>query len=123
MSTSTGSDERPAFCENCLKGFSWEGTPTGTSRKMGAFDVVYVARAPGVDAANGTPAVLLLTDIFGFSVCTRLSARRWANADGAQIPNPKLLADALAAGSGLTVYVPDVFYGESILSSLIFSHR
>jgi hypothetical protein len=63
--TDTGSDERPAFCENCVKGFSWAGEATGSSRTLGAFKIVYVASA---GETEGKPAVLLLTDVFGFDV-------------------------------------------------------
>jgi hypothetical protein len=68
--------EMPAgFCADCVRGYSWTGTPTGTTQALGSFKTVYVAPAPGGAPTKGAPAIILLTDVFGFSVRTVSSPR------------------------------------------------
>ncbi|KAK8106334.1 hypothetical protein PG999_009693 [Apiospora kogelbergensis] len=83
----------------CLKGFKWEGTPTGTDGKLGANDAY-------ITGSNPDAAVLLVHDLFGW-----------------QFPNVRLLADHLAQEAGVTVYVPDFFGGESVELRLLEEER
>jgi carboxymethylenebutenolidase len=102
--------EIPAgFCADCVRGFSWIGTPTGTTQALGPYKTVYVAPAPGGAQTKGAPAIILFMDIFGFSVrttCLRCDRRAHRKT---QLPNPKILADRLANDVGVVVYVPDLF--------------
>ena len=72
----------------CLKSFAWEGTPTGTTSKLGTNDTY-------VTGTNPDRAILLVHDALGWS-----------------FPNARLLADHYAAEADATVYVPDFFAGE-----------
>lgn len=74
----------------CLKGFEWEGTPTGRVGKL-ANNETYIA------GDNPDRAVLLIIDLFGWT-----------------FPNARLLADHYAKEASATVYVPDYFGGESL---------
>ncbi|GAB1314700.1 Dienelactone hydrolase domain-containing protein [Madurella fahalii] len=94
----TTSDIRPC----CLRGFPWEGTPSGTELTLpGTSQPAYVAHPPGRSADAGQPpsraGILLVHDLFG-----------WAFA------NTRLLADAYARETGATVYLPDFFGGERL---------
>ncbi|EER41652.1 dienelactone hydrolase [Histoplasma capsulatum var. duboisii H88] len=75
----------------CLKGFEWDGTPTGRVGKLGNNDV-YIA------GDNSDVAVMLIHDLFGWT-----------------FPNLRILADHYAREANVTVYLPD-FFGGAILS-------
>lgn len=79
----------------CLKGFKWEGTPTGRLDKLAQNDV-YIA------GDNPDRAVLLIHDLVGWT-----------------FPNVRLLADHYAQETDATVYVPDFFGGEVLPSEPI----
>lgn len=83
----------------CLKGFEWEGTPTGTDGKLGANDA-YIA------GTNPDAAVLLVHDLYGW-----------------RFPNVRLLADHWARELGVTVYVPDFFGGGAVDLQLVEENR
>lgn len=74
----------------CLKGFEWEGTPTGRTDKLANNDAY-------VTGDNPDRAVLLIHDLFGWT-----------------FPNVRLLADHYAREANATVYVPD-FFGGAVL--------
>jgi carboxymethylenebutenolidase len=80
------------LCENCTKGYVLPGEPTGKISTANA----YFAPAPGTngEGKTGGKAIILLTDIFGFS-----------------IQNPKILADHFAQELDCDVWVPDQFNG------------
>lgn len=85
--------------ECCIRGFAWDGTPTGRVGRLAENDA-YIAEPAGfsVDgssSSSSTPAVLLVADLLGWT-----------------FPNVRLLADHLARESGAVVYVPDFFAGE-----------
>jgi dienelactone hydrolase len=72
----------------CLKGFEWDGTPTGHISKLASNDTYVVG-------ANPDRAIMLIHDALGWT-----------------FPNVRLLADHYAAEADATVYVPDFFGGE-----------
>ncbi|KAH6678628.1 dienelactone hydrolase family protein [Halenospora varia] len=79
----------------CLKGFTWNGTPTGRTSKLANNDT-YVA------GDNPERAILLIHDLFGWT-----------------FPNIRLLADHYAAETSSTVYAPDFFGGEVLPSNIL----
>ncbi|KAK8051124.1 Alpha/Beta hydrolase protein [Apiospora rasikravindrae] len=79
-----------SFTDCCIKGFEWEGTPTGTEGKLGDNDTYITGTNPDV-------AVLLIHDLYGW-----------------KFPNVRLLADHWAREANVTVYVPDFFGGEAV---------
>ncbi len=81
----------------CLKGFKWNGTPTGRVGKLGNNDAY-------ITGDNPDAAVLYIHDILGWS-----------------FTNARLLADHFAAEAGVTVYVPDFFAGEVVPFELVLS--
>lgn len=83
----------------CLKGFKWDGTPTGRTEKLGSNDV-YVA------GTNAEVGVLLVHDLYGWT-----------------FGNLRLLADQVAREANVTVYMPDLFGGEVLSSDLISAGR
>ncbi|KAL8371060.1 hypothetical protein RB595_001081 [Gaeumannomyces hyphopodioides] len=83
----------------CLRGFKWDGTPTGRTEKLGGNDV-YVA------GTNAEAGVLLVHDLFGWT-----------------FGNLRLLADQVAREADVTVYMPDLFGGEVLPSDLIAAGR
>ncbi|OIW26284.1 dienelactone hydrolase family protein [Coniochaeta ligniaria NRRL 30616] len=87
----------PADC--CLKGFAWEGTPTGTETRINTNDT-YVA------GSNPKVALVVIHDLFGW---------KWGNL--------RLLADHYAVEADATVYLPDFFGGASLDTDLIFAGR
>lgn len=75
----------PGFCDNCVKGHVFSGTPTGTEKKIGPYDTVYVARPTQVK--QPTVAIVFFTDVFGLKVGSSfsnlmqrrpLTARSWS---------------------------------------------
>lgn len=72
----------------CLKGFKWEGTPTGCIDKLANINTYITGSNPDI-------AVLLIHDLLGWT-----------------FPNIRLLADHYASETNATVYVPDFFDGE-----------
>jgi hypothetical protein len=58
------------LCADCLKGFSFTGTPKGKTIQLSKFDTVYVASN---EESKGKPAILMLTDVFGFAVWNQFS--------------------------------------------------
>lgn len=87
----------PADC--CLKGFAWEGTPTGKETKINT-NATYVA------GSNPKAALVVIHDLFGW---------KWNNL--------RLLADHFAAEANVTAYLPDFFGGESLDPELILAGR
>ncbi|KAL0566712.1 hypothetical protein V5O48_015291 [Marasmius crinis-equi] len=81
------------LCDNCFKGVTHEGTPTGKWENIGGVDC-YVA-LPG-DASNSKLAVLFLPDAFGI-----------------QLINNQLLISDFAANGFKTVGV-DYFHGDPV---------
>jgi len=73
----------------CLKGFAWNGTPTGRVEQLTDRNQAYVT------GNNTDIGVLVVHDLFGWT-----------------FPNIRLLADHIANEVGATVYVPDFFDGE-----------
>lgn len=78
-------------CPECIAGSLDVGEPKGTVEKIGGLDT-YIAKS----SAPGSQSVVLLTDVFGFSLV-----------------NIRLIADAMAA-KGIDVYIPDVFEGDHV---------
>jgi len=72
----------------CLKGFKWEGTPTGRIEKLGQTNAYIAGNNPDV-------AVILIHDALGWTFV-----------------NARLLADHYAQEINATVYLPDFFGGE-----------
>ncbi|GIC94318.1 dienelactone hydrolase family protein [Aspergillus udagawae] len=72
----------------CLKGFEWEGTPTGRTTKLAKNDAYIVGDNPDV-------AIIIIHDLLGWT-----------------FPNVRLLADHYAGETNATVYIPDFFGGE-----------
>jgi hypothetical protein len=103
-------EERPPFCADCLTGFSWSGKPSGQEKKLGQFNTVYIASS---GETKGQPAILMFTDVFGFSVHSVLlrSLTRPVADNVLQLQNPKILADQIHEATGWAVYVPDLFNG------------
>ncbi|KAK7957051.1 Hydrolase tropI [Apiospora aurea] len=87
------------FTDCCIKGFEWEGIPTGTEAKLGDNDTYITGNNPDV-------AVLLVHDLYGW-----------------KFPNVRLLADHWAREANATVYVPDFFGGEAVDLGLLEAHR
>ena len=77
--------------ENCLKGGSLNGEPSG-KMEGGA----YFARAPATETQEATNriCVILLTDVFGIS-----------------LKNSRIIADEMAKKTGWDVWIPDMFNG------------
>ncbi|KAF2460122.1 dienelactone hydrolase family protein [Lineolata rhizophorae] len=74
----------------CLKGFQWDGTPTGHTGKLADNDAY-------ITGDNPSAGVLVIHDLLGWT---------W--------PNIRLLADHYAREASATVYVPDFFGGKVI---------
>lgn len=72
-------------CENCKKGFNWEGKPTGSESELAGVPAYVTGEANDV-------AVLLVADIFGWT-----------------LSNARVLADHFAKEARATVYVPDLY--------------
>lgn len=70
--------------ECCLKGFQWEGTPSGTEGKLAGNDA-YIA------GSNKDVAILFIHDLLGW-----------------RYPNNRLLADHYAREVNATVFLPDL---------------
>jgi dienelactone hydrolase len=79
----------------CLKGFEWEGTPSGRTAKLAENDVYIVGDNPDV-------AIMIIHDLLGWT-----------------FPNVRLLADHYAREANATVYIPDFFGGEVLPLELI----
>jgi dienelactone hydrolase len=77
-----------AFAPCCLKGFEWDGTPTGRIEQLANNDSY-------VTGDNHDAAVLIVHDLLGWTY-----------------PNVRLLAEHYAKEANVTVYVPDFFGGE-----------
>jgi dienelactone hydrolase len=88
------------FSECCLRGFEWDGTPSGQESKLADLNV-YVA-----EGSNPSAALLYIHDALGWG---------WHNA--------RLLADHYAREAGVTVYVPDFFGGEKLPQDLVLQGR
>eukprot|EP00842_Homolaphlyctis_polyrhiza_P000104 jgi/Hompol1/1094/HPOL_005533-RA len=89
----TTSESEP-INECCLQGYLWNGTPHGSETALGSV-AAYVALPAATKRSN--TAIIIIHDIFGW-----------------QLVNNRLIADRLAALSGIPVYLPDFFNGESI---------
>ena len=83
----------------CLKGFEWDGTPTGHIGKL-ANNAAYIA------GDNPNAAVLLIHDLLSW-----------------EFPNMRLLADHFAREANVTVYLPDFFGGERLPFEPIVNER
>jgi len=58
------------LCDNCVTGHVFSGTPTGTEKKIGPFDTVYVAQP--AEVKHPAAAIVFFTDVFGLKVGTSL---------------------------------------------------
>ncbi|KAI1858340.1 uncharacterized protein JN550_012790 [Neoarthrinium moseri] len=76
----------------CIRGFTWDGTPTGQVGKLANNDAY-------ITGSNPDKAVLLVHDLFGWT-----------------FSNNRLLADHYAKEADATVYVPDFFGGDVVPS-------
>ncbi|CAF1436847.1 unnamed protein product [Didymodactylos carnosus] len=74
------------------------GTPSGQIIKIAGIDTYHVL---GKDETSKGKAIVLLTDVFGLT------------------KNPCMTADEVSDKSGFDVYVPDLFNGDPIASSLL----
>lgn len=74
----------------CLKGFQWEGSPSGRIGKLGNNDAY-------ITGDNSDAAVMIIPDLLGWT-----------------FPNVRLLADHYAREANATVFVPDFFGGEAL---------
>ncbi|KAI1406380.1 dienelactone hydrolase family protein [Hypoxylon fuscum] len=81
----------------CLKGFTWNGTPTGKVSKLGDNDTYITGDNPDV-------ALLIVHDAFGWT-----------------FNNARLLADHYAREINATVYLPDFLGGEILDVDLDFA--
>src|SRR5690348_13143457 len=124
----------------CLKGFTWNGTPTGRTSKLANNDT-YVAgdnpdraskprntfrnfpfssqlslKFPPARLPSCLPSCLPST-----APCTPLTCPVLLIHDlfGWTFPNIRLLADHYAAETSSTVYAPDFFGGEVLPSSIL----
>ncbi|KAF7553574.1 hypothetical protein G7046_g7074 [Stylonectria norvegica] len=88
-----------SFHPCCLKGFEWDGTPTGHTEKLANLDVYVAGNSPSA-------AVLIIHDLLGWS-----------------FPNVRLLADHYAREANVTAYVPDFFGGEVLPFDIINADR
>ncbi|KAH9216972.1 dienelactone hydrolase [Leptodontidium sp. 2 PMI_412] len=83
----------------CLKGFEWDGTPTGSIGKLANNDTYITGSNPDV-------AILVVHDLLSWN-----------------FPNIRLLADHYARETNATIYVPDFFGGESLPPGPILSNN
>jgi len=83
--------------ECCRTGFLFSGTPTGTHQSFGDIDVYVAKGADCCSQGKEDKAIVIFTDIFGN-----------------KFRNSQLMADAYAAGTGITVYIPDLMAGDAI---------
>lgn len=83
----------------CLRGFKWEGQPTGRIGKLGN-NPAYIA------GSNPDAAVLFVHDLLGWT-----------------FPNARLLADHFAEEAGVTVYLPDFFDGWVVDFDLVVTEQ
>ena len=92
-------------CPDCFRGGVATGTPSGTTKELHGFNT-YIASPPTQEAtaiaAKNASTIILFTDAFGHL-----------------LPNNFLLADALAAKTGLTVLVPDIIPGGGMSPAVI----
>jgi dienelactone hydrolase len=86
-----------SYAPCCVKGFKWDGKPTGHITKLSNNNTY-------ITGTNPSKAVLIIHDALGWT-----------------FPNVRLLADHYAQEANTTVYVPDFFGGE-VLSSEILIH-
>jgi dienelactone hydrolase len=68
----------------CLKGFAWDGKPTGTETKLAGLNCY-------TSGSNPNAAVLVISDLFGWT-----------------FTNLRLLCDHYASEANATVYMPDL---------------
>eukprot|EP01117_Protostelium_nocturnum_P020105 TRINITY_DN8898_c0_g1_i1.p1 TRINITY_DN8898_c0_g1~~TRINITY_DN8898_c0_g1_i1.p1 ORF type:complete len:272 (+),score=102.07 TRINITY_DN8898_c0_g1_i1:55-870(+) len=91
------SEDKAAFCENCVSGHLHSGTPSGTVGKLGDLDCYFAIPSDG----SKKKSILFITDIFGW-----------------EVPNARLLADEYAK-NGFYVYLPDLLKGDSLPIELL----
>ena len=87
------------FAPCCLKGFAWDGTPSGHEGTLSK-NPTYIT------GTNPDAAVLYVHDALGWD-----------------FTNARLLADHFAREANVTVYVPDFFGGEVLDKTLILQGR
>jgi dienelactone hydrolase len=85
--------------ECCLRGFQWDGVPTGRTDHLAGLDIY-------VSGTNEHAAILFIADLFGW-----------------KFPNIRLLADHYAKEVNATVYVPDFFGGERLPDQIFAEER
>lgn len=68
----------------CLRGFKWDGQPTGREE-------TFAGASTYVSGTNEDVAILMIHDLFGWT-----------------LPNLRLLADSYAEEANATVYLPDL---------------
>lgn len=88
-----------SLSECCLRGFTWDGTPSGRTGKLSANDAY-------ITGTNPSAAVLVIHDGLGWTYS-----------------NVRLLADHYAREADVTVYVPDFFGGEVLDAELLKAGR
>jgi hypothetical protein len=71
-------------CENCKKGFAWDGKANGKEATLGNNNAY-------ITGDNKDAAILIVADIFGW-----------------KLNNVRVLADHYAKEANATVYVPDL---------------
>ncbi|KAH7410447.1 dienelactone hydrolase [Phaeosphaeria sp. MPI-PUGE-AT-0046c] len=79
----------------CVSGVLHEGTPVGEVKDIGNTRA-YFAHPPASSTSTSTHAILILTDVYGFT-----------------FPNTRLIADNFASLGYLTV-IPDLFHGAEV---------
>ncbi|KAH9995949.1 dienelactone hydrolase family protein [Xylariaceae sp. FL0662B] len=86
-----------SLSECCIKGFQWNGTPTGHTGKLAGNDVYITGQNPDV-------AILIIHDVFGWT-----------------FTNARLLADHYAREANATVYLADFFGGQVVDANLVLA--
>ncbi|KAF2649866.1 dienelactone hydrolase family protein [Lophiostoma macrostomum CBS 122681] len=82
-----------SVCEDCKKGFNWNGETVGTETTIGESQTY-------VTGTSKSAAILLVHDIFGWT-----------------FPNLRILADHFAKECNATVYIPNYFGDEIVQES------
>ncbi|GAA5856653.1 hypothetical protein JCM8547_005914 [Rhodosporidiobolus lusitaniae] len=89
-------------CKDCIQGYSLDGEPKGHMEENGDGNMSYYL-SPGKGSNGGEKkAIVLGTDMFGLV-----------------LNNPRIMADWFAATTGFDCFVPDLFDGDYIDTTLI----
>ncbi|PWN52015.1 alpha/beta-hydrolase [Violaceomyces palustris] len=93
--------EAKPFCIHCVSGDIIPGTPRGTEQTIGPYKV-YVTHPSSGAPADPAKVIVSFTDVFGL-----------------ELVNNKIIPDLIADQTGFTVYVPDMFHGDSIAQDAV----